>query len=164
MSSSTRLSASHKYCHGCMSWCNWVHHKGQVLSRRTTTIFFPSESFVSVCVSWGVFFFVCFFFFFWGGGGVQPLQDIQMCVFCTQIWKVCVCVGGGGVCVWLWECTYVYRLVSIVGFEIRGAKIKNRHKIENPIDFVHSSRPRQGKVEIKTGLELNSASEHWWTT
>ena len=57
------------------------------------------------------------------------------------------------------------RLNASVGFETRGAEIKTRHKNKSPIDFVHSSRPRSrprprprpGKVEIKTGLELNSA-------
>ena len=41
--------------------------------------------------------------------------------------------------------------------ETGGAEIKARHRNKSPIDFVHSSRPRsrprQGKVKIKTGLE-----------
>ena len=40
---------------------------------------------------------------------------------------------------------------------------KTRHKSESPIDFVHSSRSRrrQGKVNIKTGLDPNlDASEY----
>ena len=41
------------------------------------------------------------------------------------------------------------------GFETGGAEIKTRHKNESPTDFVHSSKPRQGKVEIKTGLGPN---------
>ena len=68
------------------------------------------------------------------------------------------------------------RLDASVGFETRGAKIKTRHRNESPTDFVHSSRPRsrprprQGKVETKTGLEPNSArctlfplQEYTWT-
>ena len=47
----------------------------------------------------------------------------------------------------------------LVGFKTRGAEIKTSHKKESPIDFVHSSRPRsrprQGKVEIKTSFEPN---------
>ena len=41
------------------------------------------------------------------------------------------------------------RLCSSVGFETRGAEIETRHNNESPIDFVHSSRPRQGQVKIK---------------
>ena len=52
-----------------------------------------------------------------------------------------------------------------VGFETRGAEIKTGHKNDRPIDFVHSSRPRsrprQGKVEIKTtGLKPNAGVQY----
>ena len=36
---------------------------------------------------------------------------------------------------------------------------RSRHKNESPIDFVHNSRLRQGKVKIMTGLEPNTGRQ-----
>ena len=53
-------------------------------------------------------------------------------------------------------------LISVLRLRpVRGAEIKTRHRNESPIDFEHSSRPRsrprQGQVEIETGVDPNTA-------
>ena len=40
--------------------------------------------------------------------------------------------------------------------ETRDAKTKTRHTRESHIEFVHDSRPRPAKVQIKTGLDHNT--------
>ena len=49
---------------------------------------------------------------------------------------------------------------SVLSSRPEVPRSKTRHKNESPIDFVHSSRsrprPRQGQVEIKTGLDPNT--------